>query len=65
MGRVSVVVSVTVLLLSALLIILPGCSSTNSTYQEEMKKDEYLKSNFPSKKKGEHADTPVKTTFDK
>ena len=65
MSRVSVVVSVTVSGLIALLITLSGCSSTNSTYQEELKKDEYLKSNFSTKKKGENADTPVKTTFDK
>ena len=65
MGRVSVLVSVTVFSLSALLVTLPGCSSTNTTYQEELKKDEYLKSNFPTKKKGENTNTPVETTFDK
>jgi len=58
-------ISVTVLTSLALLIMLSGCSSTNSTYENELRKDEYLKSNYPAKKAGETADTPVKTTFDK
>ena len=58
-------ISVTVLASIALLITLTACSSTNSTYEEELRKDEYLKSNYPVKKDGESANTPVKTTFDK
>ena len=58
-------VSVTVLTTITLLIALSACATSNSSYDEEMKKDEYLKSNFPVKKEGKNANAPVKTTFDK
>jgi len=65
MGRIRLKSSVTFLLLLILLIALAGCSSTNSTYEQEMQKDEYLKNNFPAKKDAKSADTPVKTTLDR
>jgi len=48
-----------------LCLALVACSSTNSVYDEELKKDEYLKSNFPAKKRGENPGTPVETNFDR
>ncbi len=58
-------ISLTALSSIALFIALTACSTQNSVYEEEMKKDEYLKSNFPAKKEGKNANTPVETTFDK
>lgn len=58
-------ISLTVLTSIALTIALTACSSSTTVYEDEMKKDEYLKSNFPAKKEGENANAPVKTTFDK
>jgi len=49
----------------ALLLALNACNSTNAAYEEELRKDEYLKSNFPAKKKGENPKTPVETSFDR
>lgn len=57
--------SLTVLTSIALTIAVTACSSSSSVYEDEMKKDEYLKSNFPVKKEGKNTNTPVETTFDK
>ncbi|WP_455375543.1 hypothetical protein [Kaarinaea lacus] len=57
--------SLTVLSAIALQIAVTACSSSSSVYEDEMKKDEYLKSNFPAKKEGKNANAPVKTTFDR
>lgn len=58
-------ISLTVLSAIALLIALTACGTSSGVYEQEMKKDEYLKSNFPAKKEGKNASTPVETTFDK
>lgn len=55
----------TVLGAIALPIALLSCASSNTAYEEELKKDEYLKSSFPTKKQGKNANTPVGTTFDR
>jgi outer membrane protein assembly factor BamE (lipoprotein component of BamABCDE complex) len=58
-------ISLTVLTSIALTFALIACSSSSTVYEDEMKKDEYLKSNFPAKKEGKNANAPLKTTFDK
>ena len=54
-----------VLSIAILSFVLNACSSSSTVYEEELKKEEYLKSNFPAKKQGERSDAPVKTTFDR
>ena len=49
----------------ALAIVLVACNTTDSAYNEELKKDEYLKKNFPVKKQGGNTNTPVETSFDR
>jgi len=49
----------------ALAITLIACNTTNSTYEEEQKKDEYLKKNFPLKEQGQNTNTPVETNFNR
>jgi len=57
--------SVTVLTSIALAIALNACNTAETRNEEELRKDEYLKNNFPAKKQGKNTETPVETTFDK
>lgn len=57
--------SLTVLTSLFLVFIFTACNTTNNVREQEMQKDEYLKKNFPAKKQGNNADTPVGTTFDR
>lgn len=57
--------SLTVLTVTFLAFLLAACNSSTNVRQQELKKDEYLKSNFPLKKDSKHTDTPVKSTFDR
>lgn len=55
----------TVLTSLFLVFLVTACNSTNNIREQELQKDEYLKKNFPAKKQGNLADSPIETTFDK
>lgn len=57
--------SLSVLASVFLAVLLSACNSTNNVREQELKKDEYLKKNFPVKKQGSNASLPVETTLDR
>lgn len=57
--------SLPVLSILFLAFLATACNSPSNVREQELKKDEYLKSNFPAKKDGKQTSAPVKSTFDR
>ena len=51
------------LIVAALLAVIAGCNTTNSLYEEKLKKDEYLKHSYPGKAPEARETPAIKTEY--